>query len=397
MIDKSVLRNSRFMFTLAFVIQASSLLTSFISGTTLQDSWISIILAGILSIPLILLYRSIMLMFPDKNFIQVLKLVFGRVLGTIIGILLVWFFVTLTALNISDLGDFAKLTVMYYTPKYILILMCVLISVYAVRKGLNVVTRYSAVFTFLQFAIIGVSIVFLFNQMDFSAFLPIFTFEPIKYVQSTHIVTTIPMGEMVLFLMLTPNIKIEKKKFTKAWFLGAFLGILALFLVTVRDIAVLGNTLHLFSLPGLICLRLVNLGEAFSRLEILFAIALIILLFFKITLLGYVIIIAFAELAGIKSYKNLTLIFAIFVVLYSLTLFPSSVNHADNAKSITAQLWSLFEIIIPLLVLIIAKIRKLPKHINLTKKQKSFALQESSKDELTQETKQHGNVQKGEV
>lgn len=359
--DKSKINGARFMFTIALFLQSSALLTAIMASITLQDSWLAIIFASVICIPIIFLYKAIMVKFPKHDFIEVLRIVFGNFFGNFIAILYMLFFILLTALNLNELGDFAKLTVMFNTPKIVLIVISMIVAVFAVRFGFGVVTRFSMAFTFLEFIIVGISILIVLNQIDISSFQPMFNLELIKYVQSTHVILTIPIGETVVFLMLSPNIEIDKKKITKYWFGGIAMGVGTMFFVMLRDIGVLGNTMHLFQLPGLITLRLANLGEAFSRMEILFAAALMFLMFFKVSLLLYISAKSVSSFFKIKSMKNLALILGTFVILLSMTLFSDPVFHSESAKEHTVFVWTLLEILIPILLFIVALIRKLPK------------------------------------
>ncbi|HWQ75003.1 MAG TPA: endospore germination permease [Syntrophomonas sp.] len=361
-IDKSQISGKQFMFTVAFFLQSSALLTAFLAGITKNEAWIPVAIGIVLCIPLIFLFRTLMVMFPDKNFLQVLDEVYGPVLGKIIGISYVWFFITLAAVNLIDIGDFAKITFTTETPHMVPMFICVLVAVWAVRHGFKVVSRYSKLFTMIEFIIVGVSIALLFNQMDFTNFLPVFTQPAVKYVQSIHIIATIPCGELVIFLMVTPCVKkLTPREATKYWFGGIAMGMIVLLIVLLRDIAVLGNALHLFALPGLVALRLVNLGEALSRMEIIFALALVMLLFFKITVLCYVSTIAVAQLFKTTQYKRLALIIGILVMVYAPTLYSNSVEHSVSAQSIVPFIWTPFQILLPLLTFILAKVRKLPK------------------------------------
>jgi spore germination protein KB len=360
-IDKGRISGTRFMFTVACFLQSSALLTSLLAGITRNDSWLAIVFGIMVSLPLIWVYRTLMVMFPDKNLIQVLDEVYGSTVGKIIGITYAWFFITLTSLNLSDLGDFAKITVMTETPHMVLTLMCILVSAWAVRYGIRIVTRYSGVFTIIEFVIVGVSILLMLNQINLKNLLPVFDLPAVKYIQGTHVITTIPFGELVIFLMITPNLKLSRREITKYWYLGFGMGTIILLIVLLRDITILGNTIHMFTLPGLVTLRLVNLGESLSRMEILFAIALIMLLFFKVTLLCYVSVITVAQLTKTKSYRHLALIIGILIVVYGFMLYSDSLAHSTTGQQTLPFVWMMFEIVIPLLTLIIAKARKLPK------------------------------------
>lgn len=360
-IDKAQISGTQFMFTMAFFIQASSLLTSFLAAVTLQDSWIAVLFGFMICLPLIWLYRTLMVMFPDQNLIQILEEVYGPIVGKIIGISYAWFFFTLTSLNLIDIGNFAKLTIMAETPSVVLTIMCMMVAALAVWYGIKVIMRYSALFVVIEFCIVGLSILLVFNQIDLRDFLPVFDQPAMKYVQGTHIISTIPFGEVVTFLMITPNLKLSRRDTTKYLFWGFALGGITLLVVVLRDIAVLGNTFPMFTLPGLVTLRLIDLGTALSRMEILFAIALIMLLFFKITFLYYVSVIAVAQIMKVKAYRHIVLAAGALVIVYGLTLYPNPVEHAASAQEIVPIIWTLFEFLLPLLTLIVAKIRKLPK------------------------------------
>ena len=356
-IDKGRISGTQFMFSVACFIQASSLLTSFLSPITLQDSWFVILIGIILCLPLMWLFRELMVMFPDKNLIQILEYTFGPVIGKIVGIGYLWFFITLFSLNLSDMGEFTILTIMDETPIYVLTILCLIVCAVAVSGGIKLVTRYSMMFYITAFLILILSLFLMSSQMKPQNFLPFLNLPANKYIQGTHIITTIPFGEIVIFLMIFPAAKLERRQVTKFLFPGFLLGTFTVAAVMAGDIAVLGNTLGLFTLPHLVSLRLVNLGPAVSRVEILFAIVLIMLLFFKITVLFYVTVLTVAQLFRAKTFRHLVLIIGALTVAYGLTLYPNPAEHSASAQEIVPAVWTLFEIIIPLVLFIVAKLR----------------------------------------
>jgi len=360
-IEKGKISGTQFMFSVACFIQASALLTTFIPDITLQDSWLVLLSGAVLCLPLAWLYRTLMVMFPDRNLLQILSEVYGSVLGKTIGAAYIWFFFTLTSLNLTDLGNFTKLTIMQETPNVVLLLMCILVSAYAVRNGIKLVTRYSTLFSVTTFILLGFCIILMLNQIKLENFLPMFDQPVGKYVQGIHIISTIPFGELVVFLMIHPSAKLTRRDATKYLFLGFGLGGITILVVLLLNIGVLGNMLDMFTLPTLVMLRLVNLGMALSRMEIIFAVIVVMLLFFKITFLYYVSVLATAQFFKAKAYPQLALAAGAFIITYGLTLYPSLVEHAASAQEITPFLWTPFEILIPLLTFFIAKLRKLPK------------------------------------
>lgn len=360
MIDKGRITSARMMFTIVCFIQASSLLTAFMTSVTKQDSWIAITICIFVYLPFLFVYRALIIKFPGMNLLQVFEEVFGKLIGKFVGLLFVWFFFTLAALNLTDLGVFARETLMEETPIAVLVVVCALVCTMAVRNGIRAVAWYSALYMVVSFLLIAASILLVLNRFRLDNFLPMFDQPFFKYVQSVHIIATIPFGELIAFLMITPNVDFTSRSVTRSLFLGFLLGALTIVATVVRDTAVLGNTMHLFALPSLVALRMVQLGDALTRMEILFAVALIMLLFVKITFLLYVAVLSLAQLTGARSYKHLTLISAAFLVVYGQTLYSDQLQHALSAQEIVPVAWSFFEFLVPLLALLIALMRKLP-------------------------------------
>ncbi|NLV86135.1 MAG: endospore germination permease [Clostridiales bacterium] len=357
-VDKGLITGNQFMFSIICFIQSSSLLTSFLTSVTLQDSWLIVIFGAIFFIPVIFIYREIMLLFPDKNLIQILDEVYGPILGKVFGIIYIWFFLSLTSLNVLDLGDFTKLTIMHETPSVVLMIMCVLVASIAVRHGIGLVTKYSTFFSVTVSCLLIISVLLLLNQIKLENFLPILSLPFKKYVQGTHLITTIPFGELLVFLMIHPSVKLNRKQATKYLFWGFGLGTVSILVVLCQNIAVLGNMLDMFALPTLVTLRLINLGEALSRMEVLFSVILIMLLFFKISVLYYVSVLAVSQMFNTNQLRYLSLAAGALIVCYALTLYPSPVEHAESAKNITPFVWTPIEFLIPLLTLILGKFKK---------------------------------------
>lgn len=359
-IDKGRISSRRLMLTAICFIKASTLLTAFLTSVAMQDSWLVVLVATVLCLPLIWLYSALMLAFPDLNLIQMLEKVFGKVAGKALGAMYVWFFITLSSLNLLDLGDLTKLSIMEETPTVVLMAICALVAVYTVRGGIRAVTWYSALFIVISYGILILSVLLVTSLMRAENFLPMLHLPPIRYLQGEHIVMTIPMGELVVLLMLTPNVNLSRRTLAKQLCLGLLLGGLGFMLVVFRDTAVLGNLLHVFDMPSLVTLRMVRLGDAVSRVETLYVISFVLLLYFKITLLFYASVMAIAQLFGTKRFRNLALAAGAFMVAYGSTLYANPLEHAASGREITPILWTPFEILIPAILLIVAKLRKLP-------------------------------------
>lgn len=351
----------QFMFSIGCFIQSSSLLSAFFMPVTQQDSWLCVIFGLLFAIPLFLIFYGLMKTFPDKNLIEINEIVFGRVGGIVASLIMMWFFLSVTSYNVRDIGYLVKQTIMVDTPVLVIVVVCLLVCAYGVKFGLRVITRYAMAFSLLSIFILIMGSLLTLNQWELDNFLPILAQSPMKYVQSTNQVLTIPFGEIVVYLMIAPQVQRGKKGMLRYLFGGLLIGALTILNVVLRDIAVLGNTISLFTLPSFETLRMVSLTQALSRVEILFTVVLIVLLFSKILILYYISVLALAQLLKMQSYQPLILILGAFFIAYSYVLHNSSGEHAAFSREYASILWVFFEYMVPLVTLVVARLRRLPK------------------------------------
>lgn len=362
-LEKGRITPFQYMLSIACFIQSSALLSAFFAPITRQDSWMVVIFGMIAAMPVLAVFAAIMRSFPGKNLIEITQAALGRVAGTVVSLIFIWFFLTLTALNLRDFGQFVRQIILVETPVVIVVSLCMALSVYTVMNGLKVVSRYSPIFVLMSLLLTIFAVVLTLHLMDMKNFLPMLTLEPVKYVQGTNIVLSIPYGEVVIFLMVSPYVAKGKKSKSVYLFGGFLIGSATILAVVARDTAVLGNAGSLFSLPSFETLRLIRITDALNRMEILFAIVLVVLLFFKVTILFYASIMAMAQLFNLKTYNPLVLIMAVFVVAYAYFVFPTAEIHSIYSRQTAPIAWVLFEFLLPLLVLIAGRARGLHKQL----------------------------------
>jgi len=360
-LESGQITSSQYMLSVACFIQSAALLSSFFTPITRQDSWLVVIFGMVAAIPVLLVYSGIMSSFPGKNLIQICNEAFGRVGGAIISLMFIWFFLTLTSLHTRDLGMLVRQTVLVETPTVYTTSLYIILCAYALLKGIKVVMRYAFAFVIISFLLTIVSILLTLNIMDARNFLPMLTLPAIKYVQGTNTVLSIPFGDLIAFLMVAPNVSQGKKRKRFYLFSGFLLGSATIFAVVARDTAVLGSVGALFSSPSFETLRLANLSNMLNRMEILFIVVLVIMLFFKIAVLYYVTVLATAQLFGLKSYHPLVLMLGALVIAYSVFVYPDETVHAASGREIVPIFWLLFEFFLPLLLLIVGRARGLHK------------------------------------
>jgi len=365
-IDHSSITMKQLFFSVTCFIQSSALLTTFFTSVSHQDSWAAVIFGVLFTIPVFFVLSQLMKMYPDKTLLGICCEVCGKTVGKMLSVLYLIFFLLLASLNLGDFGYFVQNAMMPNTPTLLVVTGFVFVCAQAVKGGAQVICRYALLFTLIALMILAVGTLLSLPLWHVENFLPVFNLPIMKYVQSSHLVTTLPLAETTLFLMLTPSVSGDKTKLTRYLIFALLLGAINLLVVVIRNSAVLGNTMHLLAMPPFEVFRLINASSALSRMEILFAVGFIMLFFFKNCLFFYAAATAFAETFGLKSYKSIVYLMGGLIVAMSFNGYQSNIDHADSARRFTAFQFMIPEIIIPVMLMIGGKIKQNKKQKQAT-------------------------------
>lgn len=359
-VEKEKISDLQLMFLVSTFILGSITFVSFADTLTKHDTWMVMITAYAASIPFVLSYVLLAKKFPGKNLVQINDIIYGPYLGKLVSILYIWFITTLFSLNLKGLADFYVGFVMPETPSLLFLTVCCLVCAYAVGNGIENISRISfAVFT-IAILIIVSSFFLTMGDMDFSNFLPIFDIPLKTYIQGVHTVSAIQLCEVMVFLMVMPSLN----SFKHAWkyaLLGLTAAAALLLIISVRNTAVLGIVSPIYFSDSYQAFRLIDIGNVLTKMDILIAIGITLVLFIKISILYYATVTSISQILHLRSYRPLILPIGGIAVCLSTILFESVIEHNFHATNYHPILTTPFEYILPPVSLLIAKIRRLPE------------------------------------
>jgi spore germination protein KB len=142
---------------------------------------------------------------------------------------------------------------------------------------------------------------------------------------------------------------------------GLSIGAVTLLIIVLRDITVLGKYIGAFALPTFSAIKLIDVGDVLTRLEIVYAVVLIILLFFKVSTVYYATVSGVGSLLGTVSYRWLIYVFGAMIVLYAQISFRASAEQGECLRSAAATYSAFFLLGLPLLTQIVSWLRGRPK------------------------------------
>lgn len=278
-------------------------LAGFIATESGRDGWLSILLAfiiGALVTPIIIYIAK---QFPSKTIIAYLPDVWGKVVGKIFGFLIILNLLILAAIFFR--GTTGNIKAMYITtPQIILSGLSAIMVGYAIKQGLEVLTRTSSFLLILLLISVVFTLLALLPDIKLSHIFPFLEngFTPV--IKGMPIILGVMVNLLVFIGFIYPGIKKPEKpnlKFGGAiLFAGIFQSIIAIFYLGFYGLRIVqNNVIH----PYYNMLRYVELGEIISGFESLFVIVWLASTFFLLTGYLYPVIGGIADIFSLKSYK----------------------------------------------------------------------------------------------
>jgi len=360
-IEKGKIECRQLLFLVAGFVQGSVLLIDFTVGITEHQTWMVILAAIAISTPLVLSYAALGKRFHGMSYIRINDMVYGRFVGKFLSIYYIFFLMMTLSFNIRDVGELYVTFLMPDTPFIFLLVFFAATCAYAVSRGIEALARVSHLFVISGAFVIISTFILLIDQMDFSNFLPVFELPFIRIFQGIHIVSAIPFGEAIVFLMIIGCLNNKAEHAVKNTFFGLLIGAANILVVAVRNTAVLGKTQTIWTSTSFQSIRLIDIGTVLTRMDFLIGIAQTVQIFFKCCLFFYALSTAVADLLGLNSYRPLILPLAAIEVLIAATVFQSPVDHAVITQNAGIIYSAPLLYVIPPMTLLIAKIRGLPK------------------------------------
>lgn len=325
-----------------------------------QEIWLAILLGLVEATIIALIYITLLMKFPGKNLVGIAEMVYGTYLGKFISVIFLLYIVHVGSFLIGDFRDFAQMYLLVTTRQDIIITGITLVAVYGVWHGLEVLARVSQALVIMTISLILITIVLLFRTIALHNFLPLFDIPLGQLLWAAHGVATFPFGDSVVFVMILPYL--NRSQEIRSSVIKAFLLTALMFmLIALRLVGTLGNSAQLYVFGSMQAVRLVNIADILTRMEIIVSINFIVMGFIAISVMLYSASLGFSQVFGLKSYRMIILPIAILMAVISLA------NFSGMAASIifTYEVYPIyalpFQIGIPLITLLVAYLRKLPK------------------------------------
>lgn len=359
--EKQYISSRQFTIIVLFYSIGTSILIipASITKDVKQDAWIVAIVGIILSLLIIMLYNSLGSLMSNKSFVEMAETILGKFFGKLVAIV----FFILTFISASELlyflGDFLQTEIMIETPTLAFAILFSIIIMYATYAGIEVFARSVEILFPLFLIIFIVFVISTSPQIDTNNIQPFFEAPIKKLIYDIFYFMGIYSFPFIVLLMIFPSSVNVIQSSKKGFYIGAISGGIMLTVVLLLCILALGPTnTSLRSYPSYALARTIEIGNFVQRIEIIMAIMWWITIYVKAFMYFYASVKGIGNILNIKNHRPLIIPLGIISIALSQIVHPTIIHSSNYNK----ETWPIFAfivaILIPLLILIVAKLRK---------------------------------------
>jgi spore germination protein KB len=324
-----------------------------------QDAWLAVILGTAAGLMLVWLYIKVAHLFPNLTLDQINEKVFGKWIGKLINFSFFFWVMTTGAGIPFHVSNFIKTFWMPETPIVSLTILFGTIVIGAVRLGVETFSRLAELLFFPFLILLIAFIGFVAPQIEVKHIQPVVENGVTPIIRASLFYVSVFSFSPVKFLMIFPFVN-NSKAAGKAFYIGTCLGGILLLIIVLLNILVLGPEIMANnSAPTYALAKKINVGDFLTRIEAIIAFIWLISTFIRAVMYFHVSLVVFAGLFGIQNVRPLSAPLGMFMIVLSLVIAPSDHYIADFLKDTWFFYAGTFGLVLPLLLLGIAKIRKL--------------------------------------
>jgi spore germination protein KB len=297
-----------------------------------QDAWIAVILATFMGIGIMLYYVFLLSKLPGKNLFELFVFCFGKWVGKFITLLYVIYFFYLSARVLRDFCELLVSTIFEFTPIEVISITMMLVIIYMLQHGLEVLGRTSEVFfpyvvTFIVTTGLGI---WFSGGIEFHHLQPVLSngFGPIFKAIFPQLLT-FPFGEAIAFTVIIVYVG-KIKKVGRVSAVAVFTSGLLLTYGSIMQIATLGVDLkERANFPLLSASREISLLNFVERVD------LIIVFFVMFGIIVKVSIFFYGGLKGLelitkRPYRTMTIPMGTIIGFVTVVISYNFVEHIEE-------------------------------------------------------------------
>ncbi|MBK1811485.1 GerAB/ArcD/ProY family transporter [Clostridium sp. YIM B02505] len=348
------------LFTLMFIFEIGSTTIFALGIGAKQDAWIVILIALIIGLVYMWIYTEIQSKFPDKNYVEIIKLILGNKLGIIVSIMYISPFFRHASRNAREFGELIIITLLPETPLIIIVFLFIAISIFIILKGVDTMARLAEIFFYvIMFFMLFIYIfTYISGNVDFKELLPVLGDGIKPVLKELPPIIMFPFGETYVFFMYW-SYAIEKDKVRKTGMKVIFYSGLLLCGSVMMDICVMGaGYTSIATIPFIEAIKLINIEGIITNIDAIGVVLIFIGGFFKMTIYLNAINNIICIIFKIKNRRVPLILLGCYQLWFVLTFEPNYAYHKWLTSFETTYFMLIYSNIIPLILLLVYWIKQ---------------------------------------
>ncbi len=335
------------------------IIPSIIASVAGKDSWLSVIIAIAVGLPIVWIYTYLAGLYPEKTFVEIMQLLLGKWFGGFTALNFVFIALLSATHLIWYIGDFFTTVYMTGITGYYINILFIVVMAIALLYGLEVIARVREILFLFTFPLFIIVILFIIPKYKIDNLFPVLENGVVPAVKGIFPILTSTVFPSLFLLMIFPanikNIKAAKKSIYKGYLLGMFelLGIIMMCLLVMGGELTANLRYPLFTVT-----KEIDVGTIFSRLEALIVIVWLAVGFYAALVSFYAGAFGLSQVLKLKDYKKIVLPLLLIVAVYSGFIYKNVPYQINYDQLVRTPVSIAFGFVLPLVLLVIALIRK---------------------------------------
>ncbi len=330
-------------------------LTHVISSEAGRDFWVSYLIVTVFTLFIFFVYSRILTLFPQKNLLDIQKLLFGKIAGTLIYASYVYYAFMLGCVIPRHFTEFLQSS-LPETPQYAYAIIMVVVCIYIVKTGIETLGRWCLFSLPIVVFVFMLTIIFSVNIIHPQNLKPILQSSITSIADSTFSAFTLPLGEGVLFLLLFDSLK-DSTKSKKVYYVSLAICVSMIMLAQFRNIMVLGaENSALLANTSVGAVSIIQISSFVERIEVIITIIFILCGLVKTTVLLMGASKGAAKLLKLDSDQHLVAPLGLLMLAFSFNFFENFM-HLNSWFKVYRVLFLPLQTVIPIVTWIVAEIK----------------------------------------
>jgi spore germination protein KB len=321
-----------------------------------QDMWLSPIFGSIIGYVNVFLVNKLNQIYPKETIIEYSKHIIGVIPGKIIGFIFLFFYLHLNGMIIREYGELIKTSFLAKTPILVIIGSMVVLCSFAVRGGLEVIARCAEFVNYFIYIFLLLLIMMLIPELKIKNLFPVMEHGIIPSIKGAF-VTTLFFSEFILITFLLPFLN-DQKNGVKWGLYAVHLTIFTFVLFNIVPVLLFGGITDTVSFPMISAIEYISIAKFFEHLEAIGIVFFVGGVFIKISMFYYAVTLGTAQWLNLSEYRPIVFPIGSLLVLFSIWSATSLQDLAYFLATSSAFYMLSVQTILPLLLLMIALIRK---------------------------------------